>query len=114
MVLNFLQDKIWKPFQVKILIWQSLITVGINPTPSHPELQNWAGGTLKSIKLIGIHSRFAKMAEKLNNFEKFERKKIRFQPLFSTQTPPNDWPDAIDHLTIGLVSNKYTKLEKTI
>ena len=53
------------------------------------------------------------MAEKLNNYEKFERKKIRFQPLFSTQTPPDDWPDAIDHLTIGLVANKYTKLGKT-
>jgi hypothetical protein len=28
--------------------------------------------------------------------------------LFSTQTPPDDWPDAI-----GLVANKYTKLGKT-
>jgi hypothetical protein len=27
--------------------------------PSHPELQNWAGGTFKPIKLIGINSRFA-------------------------------------------------------
>ena len=51
------------------------------------------------------------MAEKSNNYEKFERKKIRFQP-FSTQTPPDDWPIAIDHLTIGLVANKCTKLGK--
>ena len=53
------------------------------------------------------------MAEKLNNFEKFERKKNQISALFSTQTPPDDWPDAIDHLTIGLVANKYTKLGKT-
>ena len=42
------------------------------------------------------------MAEKLNNFEKFERrrkKKSNFS-LFSTQTP-DDWPNALDHLTIS-------------
>ena len=33
--------------------------------------------------------------------------------LFSTQTPPDDWPDALDHLAVGLVANKYTKLAKT-
>ena len=42
------------------------------------------------------------MAEKLNNFEKFERKKK--SDLFSTQTPLDDRP--------GLVANKYTKLGK--
>ena len=48
------------------------------------------------------------MAETLNNFEKFEKKKKnQISALFSTQTPPDDWPDAIDHLTIGLVANKY-------
>ena len=52
------------------------------------------------------------MAEKLNNFEKFERKKDQISALFSTQTP-DDWPDAIAHLTIGLVANKCTKLRKT-
>ena len=55
-------------------------------TSTHSGLQNWAGGTLKSIKLIRMNSRFAKvhkkgtgtkMAEKLNNFEKFERKEIQ-------------------------------------
>ena len=54
-----------------------------------------------------------KMAEKLNNFEKFERKKNQISALFSTQRPPDDWPDALDHLAIGLVDNKYTKLGKT-
>jgi hypothetical protein len=58
-------------------------------TSTHPELQNWAGGTLKPIKLIGMNYRFTKihkkdtgteMAEKLNNFEKIERKKIKHQP----------------------------------
>jgi hypothetical protein len=49
------------------------------------------------------------MAEKLNNFEKFGRKKNQI----STQTPPDDWPDVIDHLTIGSDANKYTKLGKT-
>ena len=43
------------------------------------------------------------MAEKLN----------KISALFSTQTRPDDWPDALDHLTIGLVANKYTKLGKT-
>ena len=54
-----------------------------------------------------------KMAEKLNNFEKFDRKKNQISALFSTQRPPDDWPDALDHLAIGLVANKYTKLGKT-
>ena len=57
------------------------------------------------------------MAEKLNNFEKFERKKKKkkknqISAVFSTQTPPDDWPDALDRLSIGLVANKYTKLGK--
>ena len=50
------------------------------------------------------------MAQKLNNFEKFEEKKNQISALFSTQTPLDDWPDALDCLTIGLVANKYTKL----
>ena len=52
-----------------------------------------------------------KIAEKLNNSEKFERKKK--SALFLTQRPPHDWPDALDHLAIGLVANKYTKFGKT-
>ena len=54
-----------------------------------------------------------KMAEKLNNFEKFDRKKNQISALFSTQRPPDDWPDVLDHLAIGLVANRYTKLGKT-
>ena len=50
------------------------------------------------------------MAEKLNNFEKVERKKTQISALFSTQRPSDDWSDALDHLFIGLVANKYTKL----
>jgi hypothetical protein len=53
------------------------------------------------------------MAEKLNNFEKFERKKNQISALISTQRPPDDWPDALDHLAIGFVANEYTKLGKT-
>ena len=33
--------------------------------------------------------------------------------LFSTQKPLDDWQDALDHLAIGLVANRYTKLGKT-
>ena len=33
-------------------------------TTSYPELQNWAGGTLKLIRLIGINSRFALIDKK--------------------------------------------------
>ena len=54
------------------------------------------------------------MAEILNKFEKFERKKKnQISALFSTQGPPDDWSDVLGHLAIGLVANKYTKLEKT-
>ena len=53
------------------------------------------------------------MAEKLNNFEKFERKKNQISALLSTQRPPDDWPDALDHLAIGFLANQYTKPGKT-
>ena len=65
---------------------------------------------------IGTNSQKAtgtKMAEKLNNFEKFERKKSQNSALFLTRRPPDDWPDALDHLVIGFVAKKYTKLGKT-
>ena len=68
--------------------------------------------------MIGINSRFALIdkkaqEQKLNNFKKIGGKKNQISALFSTQTPYDDWPDAIDHLTIELVANKYTKLGKT-
>ena len=53
-----------------------------------------------------------KMAEKLNNFEKFERKKSQISALFLTQRPLDDWPDDLDNLAIGLVANKCTKHAK--
>ena len=56
------------------------------------------------------------MTEKLNNFEKFERKKFKFmsysQPkdlLMTGQMPKTTQPLG----AIGLVANKYTKLGKT-
>ena len=42
------------------------------------------------------------MAEKLNNFEKFEGKKNQISALFSIQRPPDDWADALNHLVIAL------------
>ena len=54
------------------------------------------------------------MAEKLSIFEKNCKKRDPISALFSTQRPPDDWPDAIDHFTMGLVANKCTKLGKTI
>ena len=54
------------------------------------------------------------MAENLNNFTKFQEKKHQISVLFSTQRPPDDWPDALDHLDIGLVANKHTKIGKNI
>ena len=50
-----------------------------------------------------------KIVEKLNNFEKFERKKPQNSALFLTQRPPDDWPV---HLAIGSVANKCKKLAK--
>jgi hypothetical protein len=86
-------------------------------------LQNWTGGKYldhNKIDRIELQIRTnsqkdtgTKMAKKLNNLEKLERKKNQISALFSTQRPPDDWPDALDHLTIGLVANKFTKLGKT-
>ena len=50
---------------------------------------------------------------KFEQFWKIWKKKNQISALFSTQTPPDDWPDALDCLTIGLFANKYTKLGKT-
>jgi hypothetical protein len=69
-------------------------TVGINPRDQG--LQNWTVGTWNIIKLIGINSRFTlihkksqeqKWLKKLNNFEKFERKKkSNFSPDLNPET----------------------------
>jgi hypothetical protein len=100
-------------------------TVGINPTLSDPKVP----GTSKldwrylehdkidrnelQIRTNSQKGTETKMAEKLNNFKKYERKKNQISALFSTQRPPDDWPDALEHLAIGLVTNKDKKLEKT-
>ena len=59
-------------------------------TRSHPELQNWAGGKIDRNKLqIRTNSQKGtgtKMVEKLNNFEKFERKKSYFRPVLNPDT----------------------------
>ena len=52
------------------------------------------------------------MSEKLNNFEQFERKNSQISARFLTQRPPDDMSDALDHLAIDLVADKYTKLAK--
>ena len=73
--------------------------------------------------MIGMNSRFAKthkkakeqkMTEKLKFWKNLKNKQNKNQivVLFSTQRPPDDWPDTLDHLAIGLVANKYTKLAK--
>ena len=41
-----------------------------------------------------------------------KEKKSQISALFLTQRPPDDWSDALDHLAIGLVAKKCTKLEK--
>ena len=51
-----------------------------------------------------MNSRFAKTHKKAQE---------QISALFSTQRPPDDWPDALDHLVIGLAANKYIKLGKT-
>ena len=48
-----------------------------------------------------------KIAEKLNGFENFERKKNQISSLFLTQRPPDDWPDALDHLAIHCITQYY-------
>ena len=79
-------------------------TVGINPRLSDLRdqgLQNWTGGTWNIIKLIGMNSRFALIHKKAQDFS----------PILNPE-PPDDWSDALDHLAIGLVANKCTKLSK--
>ena len=41
------------------------------------------------------------------NFENQKEKTNKIQPCAQ---PPKSWPDALDHLVIGLVDNEYTEL----
>ena len=80
-----------------------LLITGLMPQTTQPQV--WL--LINSQKGTGT-----KIAEKLKNFEKFERKKGQNSALFLTQRPLDDWPDALDYLAIGLVANKCTKLAK--
>ena len=51
------------------------------------------------------------MSENLKNLENL-KKKNQNSALCSTQWPPDNWPGVLDHLVIGLVDTKYTKLGK--
>ena len=52
------------------------------------------------------------MKKKLKNFENL-KKEIKIQSFAqSTKWPPDNWPGFLDHLAIGLVDTKYTKLGK--
>ena len=64
-------------------------------TASHPELQNWAGGALKLIKLIGINSRFALIDKKAQELKwlknetilkNLKKKKSDLSPVFNPDT----------------------------
>ena len=66
-----------------------------------------------------MNSRFALIHKKaqeqklLKNWtilKNMKEKKSQISALFLTQRPPDDWPDALDHLAIGLAANKCTKL----
>ena len=65
-----------------------------------------------------MNSRFAKIHKKAHE-QKLMRKRTILKSLkekknqISAQRSPDDCPDALDHLVIGLVTNKYTKLGKT-
>ena len=69
-----------------------------------------------------MNSRFASIHKKVQEqkllkngtiLKNLKGKKGQISALFFTHRPPDDWPDALDHLVISLVANKYTKLGKT-
>ena len=87
-------------------------------SPVQQELQIWSGGALNIIKLIGkALLLFAENLKKIKCLKiwrilKIWKKKGQNSALSSTHWPPKNWPGAIDHIAIGLVDNKYTKLGK--
>ena len=62
--------------------------------------------------LIHKKSQEQKLLKNLTILRNLKEKKGQISALFLTQRPPDDWPDALDHLAIGSVANKCTKLEK--
>jgi hypothetical protein len=47
-----------------------------------------------------------KNGRKIEIFWKTWKKKSQISTLFLNQRTPDDWPDALDHLAIGLIANK--------
>ena len=94
----------------KVAQWESTLH---KVTPSHPALQNWAGSTLKSIKLHLLTKRHRnKNGWKIEQFWTiWKKRKSDFSPV-SMQTPPDNWPDALDYSIIGLVAENLEKLVK--
>ena len=77
-------------------------TVGINPVLSD----------LTTPRTSKLGKRYFE-AHKIDKNELQIRK--NFSPILNTpRLPPDDWPDSLDHLVIGLVANRYTKLEKQV
>ena len=101
-------------------------TVGINPTLSDlntPWTSKlcWRYFEANKINRNELHIRKksqkgtgTKKGWKIEQFWKiWKKEKNQISALLSTQTPPDNWPDALDCLTKGLVAYKHTKLGKT-
>ena len=104
------------PHQGSRISFNLASTVGINPRLSDPLTPrtsklgwryfkaNKIDRNKLQIRTIWQKGTGTKMAEKNEQFWKIWKKKDQISALFSTQTPPDDWPDAVDHLAIGLVN----------
>jgi hypothetical protein len=79
-------------------------------SPSHPELQNWAGGTYFEANKIDRNKLQIRTNWQKGTGTKMAEKSD-FRPVLNPDT--SWWLVALDSLTIGLVANKYTKLGKT-
>ena len=51
---------------------------------------------------------------KIEQLWKIGKNKNQILALFLTKTPPDDWPDALDCLTLGLVANKLGKISENL
>ena len=51
---------------------------------------------------------------KIEQLWKIGKNKNQILALFLTKTPPDDWPDALDCLTLGLVANKLGKIRENL
>ena len=95
-------------------------TVGINPILSDfkgPGTSKLDGRYLEHNKIKRNELQICTNSQKgtgTKMAKKFGRKTKLISALFLTQRPPDDWPDVLDNLAIGLVVNKYTNLEKQV